>query len=350
MTAPAQSAGSRFGGRVRTVARALALRRRERIAPRDPQRILVAHHLLLGDTLMLTPLLKKLRTLHPRADIAMTLPRAIAPLYATAPYGVRALPFDPRQSTAALYEEAPFDLALVPGDNRYAFAYTVTIENTGDTDGWVTVLNLDPEGGIRPIFPHPDSPQQRNRLRAGARRRLDDVFRVVAPLGLDQFQVIATTLGADESIRFDGQAELNGAFRILSGAGDDTLYGGAGNDTLYGGLGADHLIGGKGDDTFAYRSVLDSTSSAPDTISGFDATDVIDLSYIDAITRTPENDAFSFIGRDAFTSHAGELRVVDQGGGNWVVQGDVNGDSIADLWIVVQTTNGHPLGIGDFSL
>jgi ADP-heptose:LPS heptosyltransferase len=121
VTAPAPNAGSRFGGRALSVARALALRRRERTAPRDPRRILVAHHLLLGDTLMLTPLLKKLRMLHPRADIAMTLPRAIAPLYATAPYGVRALPFDPRQSAAALYAEAPFDLALVPGDNRYAW-------------------------------------------------------------------------------------------------------------------------------------------------------------------------------------------------------------------------------------
>ena len=121
MTAPAPTAGSRFGGRALSVARALALRRRDQNAPRDPRRILVAHHLLLGDTLMLTPLLKKLRMLHPSADIAMTLSRAIAPLYATAPYGVRALPFDPRQSAAALYAEAPFDLALVPGDNRYAW-------------------------------------------------------------------------------------------------------------------------------------------------------------------------------------------------------------------------------------
>jgi ADP-heptose:LPS heptosyltransferase len=31
------------------------------------------------------------------------------------------LPFDPRQSAAALYAEAPFDLAFVPGDNRYAW-------------------------------------------------------------------------------------------------------------------------------------------------------------------------------------------------------------------------------------
>jgi len=112
---------SRFAGRATTVARALLLRRRARAFPDDPRRILVAHHLLLGDTLMLTPLLKKLRTLHPAADIAMTVPVPIAPLYATKPYGVRALPFDPRQSAATLYDEAPFDVALVPGDNRYAW-------------------------------------------------------------------------------------------------------------------------------------------------------------------------------------------------------------------------------------
>jgi hypothetical protein len=112
---------SRFAGRARVVGRALLLRRRARVMPADPRRILVAHHLLLGDTLMLTPLLKKLRTLHPAADIAMTVPKAIAPLYATRPYGVRALPFDPRDALRHLYREPPFDVAFVPGDNRYAW-------------------------------------------------------------------------------------------------------------------------------------------------------------------------------------------------------------------------------------
>src|SRR5258707_11753576 len=40
----------------------------------DPRRILVVHHLLLGDTLMLTPLLAKLRELFPRAYLTMTPP------------------------------------------------------------------------------------------------------------------------------------------------------------------------------------------------------------------------------------------------------------------------------------
>jgi ADP-heptose:LPS heptosyltransferase len=116
-----RAASSRFASRVDVVARALARRPRARAAPRHPRRILIAHHLLLGDTLMLTPLLKKLRTLHPEADIAMTVPRAIAPLYATRPYGLRALAFDPRSPANTLFGEAPFDLAFVPGDNRYAW-------------------------------------------------------------------------------------------------------------------------------------------------------------------------------------------------------------------------------------
>ena len=112
---------SRFTGRAGVVARALVRRRRQHAAPLAPERILIAHHLLLGDTLMLTPLLKKLRARYPQGDVAMTVPRAFMPLYEARPYGVRALPFDPRHRANALYAEAPFDLALVPGDNRYAW-------------------------------------------------------------------------------------------------------------------------------------------------------------------------------------------------------------------------------------
>src|SRR6266581_1692563 len=61
-----------------------------------PARILIAHHLYLGDTLMLTPLLAKLRQQFPESEIVMTTPRAIVPLYARRPYGVLALPYDPR--------------------------------------------------------------------------------------------------------------------------------------------------------------------------------------------------------------------------------------------------------------
>lgn len=89
----------------------------------NPQRILVAHHLLLGDTLMLTPLLAKLRERYPQAEIVMTTPKAIAPLYRHKPYGVVAIPYDPRDFAALvkLLKTVGYDLAIVPGDNRYSW-------------------------------------------------------------------------------------------------------------------------------------------------------------------------------------------------------------------------------------
>ncbi len=91
--------------------------------PTSPGRILIAHHLLLGDTLMLTPLLAKLRERYPQAQVVMTTPKAIAPLYQHKPYGVDAVPYDPRdiQTLSALIKMSGFDLALVPGDNRFSW-------------------------------------------------------------------------------------------------------------------------------------------------------------------------------------------------------------------------------------
>lgn len=118
--------GERFATRASVVAAALAKRIKApglKAAPADPRRILVAHHLLLGDTVMLSALLAKLRANHPRARIAMTVPKAFAPLYGARPWGVEALPFSPRDSASAraLFDEGPFDLAVVPGDNRFSW-------------------------------------------------------------------------------------------------------------------------------------------------------------------------------------------------------------------------------------
>jgi ADP-heptose:LPS heptosyltransferase len=115
----------RFAGRARVVVRALARRAASigvRRPPHDPQRILIAHHLLLGDTLMLTPLLAKLREQHPSAEIVMALPEPYAPLYAAAPYGVKAIGWNPsRPGESPLWRQGGFDLALIAGDNRFAW-------------------------------------------------------------------------------------------------------------------------------------------------------------------------------------------------------------------------------------
>jgi ADP-heptose:LPS heptosyltransferase len=96
---------------------------RHRTAPQVPERVLIAHDLLLGDTIMLTPLLAKCRERWPSADIVMTCAPSYCGLYAMRPYGVRALSYDPRDvhSLTRLRAEAPFDLALIPGDNRYSW-------------------------------------------------------------------------------------------------------------------------------------------------------------------------------------------------------------------------------------
>ena len=116
--------GERFTTRALVVSRAIvhAFTRRS-AAPGEPRRILVAHNLLLGDTLMLTPLLAKIRARLPSSQVTLLAAPAFVPLYAGRPYGVRALPFAPSRSatTRALLDERPFDLAFVAGDNRYSW-------------------------------------------------------------------------------------------------------------------------------------------------------------------------------------------------------------------------------------
>lgn len=116
--------GGRLRGRLRILPRALARRFvGARGRPANPRSILIAHHLLLGDTLMLTPLLAKLRERHPDARIVMAVPRAFAPLYAARPYGVEPVVFEPREPSTldAFFCSGGFDLAFVPGDNRHAW-------------------------------------------------------------------------------------------------------------------------------------------------------------------------------------------------------------------------------------
>ncbi len=115
--------GERFNTRATVVAHALARSIARKAGGGPVRRVLVAHNLLLGDTLMLTPLLAKLRAAHPAAEIELTAAPAFVPLYAQRPYGVRALAFTPSRSatTRALLGREPYDLAFVLGDNRYSW-------------------------------------------------------------------------------------------------------------------------------------------------------------------------------------------------------------------------------------
>lgn len=125
--------------------------------------------------------------------------------------------------------------------------------------------------------------------------------------------------------------------RLLGGAGADRLLGEAGNDILTGGQGADQLWGGLGADRFVFLAASDSAPQMRDQIRDFSRAqgDRIDLSAIDADRRDGyDNDAFRYVGTDAFSGAAGEVRYGRVAGGV-IVQADTNGDRVADMAFLV---------------
>jgi Ca2+-binding RTX toxin-like protein len=137
---------------------------------------------------------------------------------------------------------------------------------------------------------------------------------------------------------------------ILYGfGGSDSLVGNEGNDTLDGGAGNDGLRGGAGADIFQFSSVSDSTGAGDNIFDFLTGTDKIDVSAIDANTNVAGNHAFTFIGTNAFSGTAGELRV-ESSGGLVNVLGDVNGDGAADFVIHLYNTGGATPVASDFVL
>ncbi|HEY0324658.1 MAG TPA: hypothetical protein VGC46_01605, partial [Allosphingosinicella sp.] len=160
----------------------------------------------------------------------------------------------------------------------------------------------------------------------------------------------AATLRPTESLTFDGSAESDGSFRIVGGGCDDFLIGSQNDDLITGALGADILAGGGGNDRFIYRSVLESEPGLPDFIVDFSDGDIIDLALVDADSTTDGNQAFTFIDDNAFTGQAGQLRSEDLGGGNWVVQADIDGDGFSDFDLLVFSSDADPIASNDFIL
>ncbi|MBO3761341.1 calcium-binding protein [Ciceribacter sp. L1K22] len=194
-----------------------------------------------------------------------------------------------------------------------------------------------------------------------------DVVIEAANAGTDTVRsTISHTLATNvENLILSGSGNLNGngnaSANVLTGnsgnnflkglAGNDTLKGEAGNDQLTGGSGADKLYGGAGADRFIFTATSDSTvsSTSRDMIYDFSRADGdrIDLSTIDASTKTSGNQAFSFVGEKTYSGKAGELRYVNSGGDTYVY-GDVNGDKVSDFAIRIDAN--IDLVKGDFIL
>jgi Ca2+-binding RTX toxin-like protein len=182
-------------------------------------------------------------------------------------------------------------------------------------------------------------------------------FRVSGGLGDDT--IYDTGSGAARVFGDAGNdvliSQTDGVSSVFDGGlGNDFLYGGDGGDNLTGGAGKDFITGGGGDDEFVYNSIDDSRGANRDVIFDFSETDGdrFNLQNIDAKKGGSDN-AFKFIGKQAFHHKAGELHYVkhDLAGtahDTTSIQGDVNGDGKADFEI--QLIGLHTLTADDFFL
>ena len=151
------------------------------------------------------------------------------------------------------------------------------------------------------------------------------------PFIIEVKDVVDKIVGTKASQTLKGAA---GADEIDGGAGNDKLYGYAGKDKLTGGTGKDTLTGGADADLFVFRNAAESKSANVDTILDFNRSqkDKIDLSQIDANSKTAGSQDFSFIGAKSFTGKAGELRYEKHASDSYVY-GDLNGDKKIDFAI-----------------
>ena len=133
------------------------------------------------------------------------------------------------------------------------------------------------------------------------------------------------------------------------GSGNDTLGGGAGADRLIGGGGKDTLTGGANNDVFDFNFTGDSAVGANrDRVADFSHAqgDKLDLSGIDANPAPAGDQAFTFIGKAAFTA-VGQVRFFSEGD-HTVVEVNNNGTGVGEMQI--ELAGNINLAAGDFVL
>lgn len=167
----------------------------------------------------------------------------------------------------------------------------------------------------------------------------------------DKTTAVAVTLNgaSNAGVTVGGVAEdtLRSIESVFGGTAVDTLTGDGLANTFRGGEGADVLRGGAGADLFVYAALSDSTVAVAgrDSLTDFAPGDRIDLRLLDANTTAAGDQAF-VLGALA-AGQAGRLAVTG-GAGQWLVEGDVTGDGVADFAITV--TSAAAPGAADFRL
>lgn len=151
-------------------------------------------------------------------------------------------------------------------------------------------------------------------------------------------------IGGNFDDRLGGSA---GNDRLVGFDGADTLAGGQGHDRIRGGADQDRLTGGAGADVFIFSPKDFGNATTPDTITDFEqGLDLISLDLVlpHGLAIDP---SLTFIGADAFSATAGELRA-EQTGGTTRIEGDIDGDGLADIAVILTGT--YTLTAADFGL
>ena len=169
--------------------------------------------------------------------------------------------------------------------------------------------------------------------------------------GNDIGNLLTGNSGANTLLGYGGLDTLRGEGgndTMWGGSDEDYMLGGSGNDFMAGGPDSDYLEGGSGNDTFYWEYSWDSVGNDRDTIadftslSGEGADDQLDLSEIDANLFVEGNQAFVLNTSYEPLGVAGDLWFSvpisrPDGTYNTIIYGDVNGDSIADFELLIQT-------------
>ena len=148
----------------------------------------------------------------------------------------------------------------------------------------------------------------------------------------------------DDSLFGDlGNEVMRGGFgddAINGSNGLDTISGGAGDDTITGGFNRDVITGGAGADTFVFvnSAEIGNSVATSDVIRDFTSTvDVLDFALLPG--------TLIYIGSAVFSNVVGQLRFTSATG---LLQGDTNGDSVADFTLALAP--GTVLAVGDLVL
>jgi len=216
--------------------------------------------------------------------------------------------------------------------------------------GYDTASFVPPYGGIGPEGPGVSVDLQAGTV-SGLGNDGERIVNVEAVIGTDFDDIIAGNEAANTlwgGVNQDHLSGRGGNDRLYGESGNDVMNGGDGGDRLQGGSGRDVMFGGLGHDVFVFGAASETgaTATTRDSVGDFTkGEDLIDLSGIDANSHALGNQAFTYIDSDAFTGSAGQLRSVFAGPST-IVEGDVNGDRVADFQI--QLTGNINLSVLDF--